>query len=165
MAHLDNPAHGPRLRHCARLVDRLVAEHSVRSVTDLGCGDGGLLSLLRSGMPAWGYDVRVASVTNARPGCDVRLADFLTEPVELGDLAVLTEVLEHLDDPDGLLRGLDVSWVVASSPADENIRRHDHTHVWAWDSAGYVDLFTGAGWVVVSHERVGRFQVIAARRG
>lgn len=162
--HLDNPAHQPRLRRCAQLADWLVTQHDLRSVTDLGCGDGGLLSLLTSNVPAWGYDVREASIANARPGCDVRHADILTDTIELGDLVIATELLEHLDNPNALLRRLYAPWLVASSPADETARRHDHTHVWAWDADGYAELVQGAGWTVAAHETIGRFQIITAHR-
>lgn len=163
--HLDNPAHQPRLHRCAQLADWLIHTHNLRSVTDLGCGDGGLLSLLTTTVPGWGYDVREASIANARPGIDVRHADILTDPLELGDLVMITEVLEHLHDPAALLANLDAKWLIASSPADENRRKHDHTHVWAWDPAGYADMIQAAGWHIASHEHVGRFQIVTARRG
>lgn len=165
--HLDNPRHQPRLQRCAQVADDLVTEHGLSAVVDLGCGDGGLLSLLRSGAPCWGYDVRESSVINRRPGIDVRRADFLTEPLDLGDdrtLVVMTEVLEHLDDPDRFLADLPARWLLASSPADETDTKHDHTHVWAWDQLGYVDMLTRAGWTPVWQELVGRFQIVTAYR-
>lgn len=162
--HLDRAAHRPRLERCAALVDELVTERKLRTVSDLGCGDGGLLSLLTAPKEAWGYDVRRASVRGRRPGTRVLEADILTDRLDLGDLVVATEILEHLDDPHGWLGTLrpDVSLILASSPGRDSKAMWDHTHVWAWDPDGYAAMFTGEGYTVEHQEMVGDFQILVA---
>src|SRR6266545_4157660 len=61
--HLEQPAHRDRLLHAAELV--LAAQTLLgqpASVSDLGCGDGGLLSLVQDQVAdAWGYDFTPAN--------------------------------------------------------------------------------------------------------
>jgi SAM-dependent methyltransferase len=136
-------------------------------VVDLGSGDGGLLSLLGPRFTAWGYDLCPAAVLAAKErGVDVRHADVLGDPVEWGQIAVATEMLEHLVDPHGFVKAIagNCRAVVASSPANERPGNHYEFHTWAWDYAGYAALFIGAGLRVVRHEPVGPFQVVLAVR-
>lgn len=163
--HLDRKPHQRRLYRCASLADELIQAHDLKSVSDLGCGDGGLLSIIRSPVEKWGYDVRKASVANARLGIKVIEADLLTDTFEVGDLVIITEMLEHLADPHGFLASLPRPKVIlASSPGRETKDgRHDHTHVWAWDEDGYRTMFEKAGFEVIHQEMVGNFQVLVAR--
>jgi SAM-dependent methyltransferase len=170
--HLEQPGHRPRLEVAARLVHMVVAGGTgVASVSDLGCGDGGLLQLLtQQGLtvPAWGYDFAPANLVGAAErGVDVRHADVFNGgfQVELGDVCVLTEVLEHVADPDAVLDWLrheKISYVVASSPYTETPGDHSPEHAWAWDQDGYLDLMTRNGRQVVEHVLVGRYQVVLA---
>ena len=101
---------------------------------------------------------------------DVRFADVFNAgvdraQVELGDLVVMTEVLEHVEDPAavlGWLRDEGISYVVASSPYTETEHEHSPEHAWAWDTDGYVDLMRAAGRQVVKQALVGRYQVALA---
>lgn len=178
--HLDQPQHRPRLQRAAELVaqgaDELLATGSFgdgpATVSDLGCGDGGLLSLLASyaGIDAWGYDFQPSNAAGwternvSAQACDVFGAD--RDTVQVGQVAVVTEVLEHLADPHGAVRwiGERARWIVASSPWQERPGRHDECHAWAWDLAGYQALIRQGGFDVVAHDRVGPFQLILGRR-
>jgi hypothetical protein len=71
--------------------------------------------------------------------------------------------LELLADPAGVLGWLHAAgprFVVASSPHDETPEWHDECHSYAFDWAGYRDLFSHARWRILRHDRVGRFQLI-----
>lgn len=164
--HLDQPMHQGRLHLSAQHVRGAVAAYGARSVVDLGCGDGGLLSILDAGVSAWGYDLQPSNVVVARAGTDVRFGDVLAEGIEWADLAVATEMLEHLVDPHGLLREIrrHASVVVASSPWTETAESHYAHHLFAWDLAGYEALLSGTGWRVVRHDTVDMFQVITGVR-
>jgi SAM-dependent methyltransferase len=182
--HLEQAEHRARLLRAADFVlEASVAVndyHGLASygtdVTDLGCGDGGLLSLLQ-GKPGigltWGYDFAPANRSGwAERGVDARLLDvFASIPnpdVSLGDIAVLTEVLEHLASPHKALDWLtsveDVDAIVASSPWGEDDQHYDECHAWAWDTAGFGELFRSRGWVLIRHEIVGGAQVVLAVR-
>lgn len=180
--HLEQPGHRERLLLTFDMlkwvVDRYPARHTV---SDLGCGDGGLLSLV-SGMPyagsdqlavqagvvsAWGYDISPEAVKGAHDrGVIAYVHDVVADPqgVEWGNISVATEMLEHLVDPHAFVRKIrENSWyVVASSPFNENDRGHYEFHTWAWDMTGYRKLFEDNGWSVISHGTVQSFQVLVA---
>lgn len=166
--HLDQELHKGRLLCAARLVDTVQVQSGVRRVVDLGAGDGGLLYLLKHtpgrSYVAWGYDLQQSNVDGAvERGVDVRLADVLTGPVEWGEIAVATEMLEHLIDPHRFVRHIAAHSpvLVASSPWTETGEAHYEFHTWAWDQVGYRALLEQAGYEIVAHETEGMFQVIA----
>ncbi|HEY1740017.1 MAG TPA: methyltransferase domain-containing protein [Acidimicrobiia bacterium] len=167
--HLEQPEHRHRLEVAAQLVREAIAR-GAQTVSDLGAGDGGLLSLIASEpVAAWGYDLMPANVDAAvnERHVAVTCADFLLDPVQYGECVVLTEVLEHLIDPHGVLRGLpsSVRFVVASSPNDETWESRYIYHTYGWNMDGYRTMFDGAGWNVLKHEAIPGFQVLLAGRG
>ena len=161
--HLEQDAHRPRLVRAAQLI----REIDPRGVVDLGCGDGGLLSLLAQAppIPAWGYDFQPSNQDGwAERGVTAELHDVFgtwTVP-RWAELAVLTEVLEHLADPHAALAWVarHVGYVVASSPWGEGPGAHPEEHAWAWDVPGYAALFAGADLTVIRHERLGWSQIV-----
>lgn len=170
--HLEQPAHRARLVRAADLV--LQAQTMLgqpAAVSDLGCGDGGLLSLIQDRVgEAWGYDFCPANAAGwSERGVKAQALDVFGADaglVRFGDVAVVTEVLEHLSDPHGALRwiGSHAPMLVASSPWNENDVVHDECHAWAFDRPGYRDLVEQAGWKLVEHVDVDRFQLVLAAR-
>lgn len=173
--HLEQPDHRPRLLHAAGFVLAAARMSAARSgetatVSDLGCGDGGLLSLIQDQTKAWGYDFAPANAAGwvergvSAEALDVFGAD--RDAVKFGDIAVVTEVLEHLADPHGVVRwiGENSRFVVASSPWGERPGFHDECHAWAFDQRGYRDLIELGGFRVLRHDLVGAFQVILGMR-
>jgi hypothetical protein len=171
--HVDQPHHRPRLDKAAELVaEAALQQGGSVTVSDLGCGDGGLLSLLAQ-MPhldCWGYDFQPSNAAGwfERGVTAYPLDAFGTEraSVVLGDISVVTEVLEHLADPHDAVRwiGKYSPWIVASSPWAERLGRHDECHAWAWDLAGYQALIRQGGYEIAAHDRIGPFQLILGRR-
>lgn len=164
--HLEQPDHRARLLRAADVVRAL----QPTSVVDLGCGDGGLLSLLQAEpvIPAWGYDFQPSNQAGwAERGVHAELRDVFNDldVPRWGQCAVLTEVLEHLNNPVLALAwvGQHAEFVVASSPWNEGAHYHPEEHAWAWDVGGYRDLFDDAGFEVLHHEQIGWSQIIAAR--
>lgn len=174
--HLEQPAHRPRLLRAAQFVGRAAARVEARTgrrptVSDLGCGDGGLLSLLPPDMvDAWGYDFAPANVAGwAERGVRAEQRDVFGSDhtgVKVGDIAVCTEVLEHLADPHGAVRwiGETAQFLVASSPWPETPEQYDECHAWAWDLDGYRALVEQGGFRVLRQEKVSWFQVVLAWR-
>lgn len=165
--HLTHQDHNMRLRRAARIIRQL----EPMSVSDLGCGDGGLLKLLNNyGITAWGYDFCPGNVYGAIQDrqVDVEMIDvFNTRTVpRWGELTVMTEVLEHLADPHDVLEWVseNTRYILVSSPADENPdidQSTDPCHIWAWDWQGYEDL-VNEHFHVLRHERVEWSQLILA---
>jgi hypothetical protein len=175
--HLNQSVHNARFRATRDLVVQAVTEFDVVSIVDFGCGDGGLLALLADegieetrGVLTWGYDLMPSNVrygTEVRH-VDVRYRDFLNAEVEWGQLAICTEVLEHLQDPHGWLRLVrsHSDFLIASSPANETEEHHDGSHAWCWDMDGYARLVSQAGYRVMEHVEVEggfNFQVLLAQ--
>lgn len=180
--HLEQAVHQPRLHKAAEYVRRAVFQHLrdcpgtreciPHPVSDLGCGDGGLLSLIamEGRIAAWGYDFQPSN----RAGWDQRSVDAMAldvfgedrNKVVFGLTTVTTEVLEHLADPHGVVRwiGEHSRYLVASSPWNESPASHDECHCWAWDQTGYRALIEQGGFTILRHETVGQFQVILAEQ-
>jgi hypothetical protein len=203
--HLEQSGHRERLYLAADLI-RKTAEHAhapcgtaefftpTLTFSDLGCGDGGLLSVVEMWFTdAWGYDfqpsneagwkerrVNAESINIFTPErykisepCDGGCASNWGKPcdceeVRLGNIVAMTEVLEHLADPRAALRWIrsrpDVQYLVCSSPYTETSESHCEEHAWAWDIAGYYELLRSTGWVPVERHLTGMFQVILAGR-
>ena len=66
------------------------------------------------------------------------------------DLIVLTEILEHVEDPVAILRmaRAKARYVVASSPLfiDDSVIDDNAEHLWQFDAQGYGDMLNEAGW-------------------
>lgn len=166
------------------VVDVVLHAGPVKSITDLGCGDGSLLArlalaLLPAHIPMWGYDLGAGDLAHGRVhGLDVRFADILADELEYGELVIASEVVEHLADPEGFLRRLPGRLLIVSSPSTETGDWHNPIHAWAWDLDGYAALVRRAGWTVTWHVECDggmngfggvpgpqRFQAVLAVRG
>jgi SAM-dependent methyltransferase len=155
--HLEQPDHGPRLRKVAEVIHQL----SPASVVDLGCGDGGLLSLIKD-IPSWGYDFAPSNRAGweERGVTDEAVDVFNDKPdIRWGELAVATEVIEHLQDPHGAVEWIarHAKYVVASSPWQDDMSGDCHS--WAWDHEGYFNLFVNH-FAVLDHFDVTWSQII-----
>lgn len=169
--HVDQDAHRGRLEIAARFINELSWANEIEnivpfSLSDLGCGDGGLLTLLDRRIDAWGYDLAPANVEAAKTrGVDVRYGDVVNdfESLWLGDIVVMTEFLEHVVDPHQYLRQLadkGVRYIIASSPYLETLESHYEFHAWCWDREGYDALLNQAGYEVTRAETWSIFQVV-----
>lgn len=167
--HLGSPIHRPRLELAAQLV-AVARNLGARTLSDLGCGDGGLLQLVGGTLEAWGYDFAPANAAGwpergvKAEALDVFGAD--RDRVRFGDVTAVTEVLEHLQDPHGAVAwiGEHSRFIVASSPWDENDVVRDPCHAWAWDRPGYRHLIESGGYRILQHRDAGRFQVVLGVR-
>lgn len=163
--HLEQDEHRARLIRSSALVAQAAFSWRLKTLVDLGAGDGGLLSLLGPAVTAWGYDLAPANLDAAKVrGVDVRPGDVVAGPVEWGEIAVATEMLEHLVDPHAFVRGIRSKALVCSSPWQERPGHAYEFHAWAWDFDGYRALVEQGGYEVVRHEAVAAFQVILAVR-
>jgi 2-polyprenyl-3-methyl-5-hydroxy-6-metoxy-1,4-benzoquinol methylase len=175
--HLEQGVHRGRLRLAADMVREAVDRIETRitapcEVIDLGCGDGGLLSLI-SHLPwvkAYGFDFQPSNEQGWKErNVNAALVNFVEDfdtVIPTADIYVMTEVLEHLTDPHGFVRKIraraDNVQLIASSPWTEHAGSHDECHAWAWDQEGYKQLMLQANFNVVRHETDGMFQVLHA---
>jgi 2-polyprenyl-3-methyl-5-hydroxy-6-metoxy-1,4-benzoquinol methylase len=177
--HMEQWVHRPRLflalEYVAKAVE-LSRRDDGATVSDLGCGDGGLLQRIQSHIPnvnAWGYDFQPSnSVGWAERGVTATAVDVfggtdvISSEVKLGNVDVMTEVLEHLARPHAVLSHLYsnpvVGFIVVSSPWTEHEGSHDECHAWAWDMDGYSQMISNAGFHVLNHTAAGMFQILLA---
>lgn len=102
----------PTFRAFARdLARRLVERYELcgKRVVDIGCGDGRFLELLcdGTGNRGRGFDPSYAGPPAPAPGVEIVSEAFTAEHAAIpADLIACRHVLEHLDDPRGLLRTL-----------------------------------------------------------
>lgn len=168
--HLEQQIHRARLEVAYALVQaahtqvRYAWERKTR-VVDLGCGDGGLLSLLKGDFSCYGYDFQPSNAMGwVERGVNAEQLDFVAnwDIVLDADIYVITECLEHLAQPHEMVRRIydRGAQIVASSPHTEHAGSHDECHAWAWDQAGYAQLITNAGFTIKEHMTAGMFQVI-----
>lgn len=178
--HINEPAHRDRLIHTVEVVEKLILDTRLApeswpnlSVADWGCGNGGFLNELSSRVPGvrmWGYDLspRALEDAKARYGVNAEFKDITKDDVEVGHVTVLTELLEHMVDPHGLLhrlKRLGADWVVASCPAYEDPIKHYEHHLWCWLAGGFGLMFERCGYRVIRHYvfHPGATQFVVAR--
>jgi hypothetical protein len=123
----------------------------IETAADLSCGDAAILRHLQM----------AADVTPGAPKLDIHLGDFAPGypyrgPIEetIGqipdvDLYVCSETIEHLDDPDLVLKAIrpKTECLVLSTPV-ECWQDRNPEHYWAWDRAGVEEMLHDAGFTV-----------------
>ena len=169
--HLEQFVHRERLLLARNYVALAVQDvpRPLTKIVDLGCGDGGLLSLLTE-VPlaaAVGYDFQPSNAVGwAERGVIAYARHFVDEwpAIPYADVYVLTEVLEHLADPHRMVRRVRErgAQLVCSSPWTESYESHDECHAWAWDQEGYAKMLTDEGFQIRAHTTAGMFQIVWA---
>jgi|SRR5262245_5916080 len=173
--HLEQAIHRRRLEIAAELVhaatERRLGNLTTRfgrvRVIDLGCGDGGLLQLLKDydNVDAIGFDFQPSNTAGwAERGVRAYQMDFVNRwnYVPIADVYVMTECLEHLTRPHEIVRQVcnRGAALVASSPWTEHAGSHDECHAWAWDEEGYREMMQSVGFTVLEQMATGMFQVV-----
>lgn len=163
--HINEPGHRQRLLQAVELILDIGAYNDIRTLSDWGAGNGGLLNELHGieGLEAFGYDMSPNNVKWGVEKYGVKLmeCDVVNGRPQAADIVVLTEFLEHLVDPHDLIRRLYLNWplledrspkfIVASVPGFEDPRKPYEYHLWCWHGSSFADMFTRIGWKVQRH--------------
>lgn len=114
---------------------------------DLSCGDGAIVDAVAAGRRIHG---------DLAPGWEVcGPIEQTLASLPAVDLYVCAETLEHVDDPDLILRLVRArsAVLVLSTPVgawgDSNPE-----HLWAWDRSEVEGMLTGAGWQIDAYTAV-----------
>ena len=109
----DMKKYGPFSRHTRRLLKNLIRPLKIRSILDVGCGQGSLLTELKMEFPYIepnGVDISKSAIELAQqrlPNGRFAVLDVARESLdEKYDLVICSEVLEHIPDDDTALRNL-----------------------------------------------------------
>jgi hypothetical protein len=133
----------------------MIATIAPRTLLDPACGDASVLDVAYTLRPfdmAYLVDISQLQVDVITPKFphEKRRGD-LYEAIDHShrvDMVVLTEILEHLEDPDLALRlaRMRADVLVASSPIGDPEDGRNHEHLWAWDEDGYGEMLRSEGW-------------------
>jgi len=115
---------------------------NVRSIADLSCGDGAIIDALNvptkyKGDFAPKYDIHGA------------MEETLLQIPHV-DLLIMSETIEHLDDPDLVLRMAreKAKYLILSTPNGED-NDGNPQHYWGWDDKDIRAMLIEAGWLPV----------------
>ena len=151
--------------HAARtlVTGGLIAWAAPDTLCDPACGDASIEEAayrLRPFTFAHLADISGAQIQSLMPNfpCATNRQDAFTtlkDPRHF-DMVVLTEILEHLVDPDAALRlaRQKATMLVASSPIGDPEHGGNHEHLWAWDEEGYGEMLRETGWTEVLRSTV-----------
>jgi len=150
------PDHIERVKASADLIERYIAP--IKTAADLSCGDGALLNMISrhldlaffgdlNGAPASAFaSCRAACTESVMSGpLPDTLAYLPSAPV---DLFILSETIEHVDDPDALLRaiGAHARYLFLSTPVSETADVGNAEHYWGWSQVDVRDMLQANGW-------------------
>ncbi len=160
----DTTRYGPACRHRRRIVANLIRRVPHETILDIGCGDGSLLSEISKKIKArlFGTDISGEAIkiaTQRVPAATFVQMDLSKElPQGRYDVAVLSEVLEHIEDDVTALKRIAplARYVVISvpgGPADEVGTQFGHFRNYSGDRLRR--LIEQAGLDVVYYRRWG----------
>lgn len=135
--HTRWPDHVERVAETVRVLDDFAATVGAETVADLSCGDGAVVG------------------QSTHPWRERHLGDYVTTgPIEKTlpglrpvDMFVCSETIEHVEDPDGLLRAIRgrAKHLLLTTPLGEDHDRNPE-HYWGWDADDMRQMLEGAGW-------------------
>lgn len=157
--HTVWPDHVERIAASVALLDKWSSRFT--TAADLSCGDGAVLRGIASGLNrAYVGDLNASAPGDwpeptqweiLPPGPLPYSLEGLTEPV---DLFVLSETLEHMDDPDSLLSLITghSRYLFVSTPVSERHNSGNLEHYWSWSVPDVHNMLMDNGWLPLERE-------------
>jgi len=142
------PAHRIRASVTVAFAEAMIKQYWVRKVADLSCGDGSI-----SGDIAKYADHRFGDLSGESWLNWHGPIEETIEKLSYTDLFVCTETIEHLNDPDAVLRRIRprTRHLLLSTPINAWDDYKNPEHYWAWDRE-YVESMLGeAGFKACSY--------------
>jgi hypothetical protein len=146
-----------------QMTGAMIAWLAPDTVIDPACGDGTIVAAAHRLRPIAGAQMNDISMPNFyHVGTTMR--QYLPQNLRVShddvaaalstdaqyDLVVLTEILEHVEDPVGILRlaRQRAKTLVASSPlwTDDRVLDSNPEHLWQFDGMGYEEMLKEGGW-------------------
>lgn len=123
-----------------------------RTIADLSCGDGAIARGLAERYAAeYGEVVPRPRLTlgDVTEGWTVRgPIERTIREIDRVDLLICSETVEHLDDPDAVLRDAAgvADWILLTTPVAEWDGASNPEHLWGWNVAAVRELLGSTGW-------------------
>jgi hypothetical protein len=117
------------------------------SLADLSCGDAAIAKRLQA---SHNLTVHLGDYAPGYPICGP-IEETINQIPDVG-LFVCSETVEHLDDPDTVLKQIrgKAANLLLSTPDGETDDGNPE-HVWGWDSDAVRDMLVAAGWEPLIH--------------
>lgn len=136
------------VRRVAATIDTsrlLLNGHTPNVASDLSCGDGAILDAIPSAQKIYGDLVSDHQLDVVGP------IETTVQGIGPVDLLVNTETLEHLDDPDAVLKaiGEKAQMLLLSTPVNAWEDGSNIEHYWAWDVEAVEAMILAAGFRIV----------------
>lgn len=152
------PDHVERVAASVEMISRYA--NNIVTAADLSCGDGAILRGLPELREIWMGDL--STVEPSMPGRPFHwypgaaLPDSLADLPEPVDLYVLSETIEHMDDPDELLRQIAscATYLFLSTPIEERADSGNVEHYWSWGQNDMHQMLQDAGWEPLEFQRL-----------
>lgn len=148
------PDHVERVKASADMIERYAGQ--IRTAADLSCGDGALLNMISRRLTRAVLGDLNGVPVSAAVSCHAQVLETIgaaalpdsLERLEPVDLFILSETLEHMDDPDALLTQLtEVSrYLFLSTPVAESADSGNLEHYWSWGVTDVYDMLHASGW-------------------
>jgi hypothetical protein len=148
--HTQWEEHKRRIAWTLDVAHQWLKDETIGVAIDLACGDGVILSGIKAEIKLYGdfvatpftHYVGKIEETITRVGADA------------ADLFVCTETIEHIDDPDSLIRQIaGVSqYLLLSTPLGETDPYKNWEHYWGWDLDGIRKLLEDNGFTPLNYE-------------
>ena len=135
--------HIERVNKTTELLDVFAMATNSQSVADLSCGDGAIVN-----NSTWPWAVKIlGDYTSPGP-----IEEALPQ-LQRVDMFVLSETLEHVENPAGVLAGIRsvADHLLLTTPHGETNNLNPE-HYWGWDREGIQELLDDTGWTPVACE-------------
>lgn len=135
--------HKLRIKVTQKRVQEAVFTHELQSVIDLSCGDGAIAQSLVGSVPR----IVLGDITSGWEVTGPIMETIKTIPDASFDLFICSETLEHVEDPDALVREIRrvAHFAFFSTPENETDAHNNPEHYWAWDKDELSHMLNDAG--------------------
>jgi hypothetical protein len=145
--------HVQRVSFSVSILTQWAGYWGIKTIADLSAGDGAIARGVASGLGVRDDDVILGDI-NPCHDIGARIAgplpDTLEELPAAGvDLFILSETIEHVEDPDFLLEQIRqrARYLFVSTPVDESpVTHHNPEHYWSWGTNDVATMLGSAGW-------------------
>lgn len=151
--------HYLRVEHTIVLGKWMIQDFDIKTGADLSCGNGAILQALPLELKVFGDFASGTWYAGEMPsGLPVyKIQKFgpieeTIDQIDPVDLFICSETIEHLDDPDSVLKKIreKSNYLLLSTPIGEN-NLDNREHLWGWDEEAVLSMMENAGWDSIAH--------------